>query len=85
MRRSRRLVAVVGAAGVVAAAMAAPAVGAQPSRSATKAAQTAPQVRTQQHTVTLITGDTVTVTTGPDGKYAVEVQRAPGPRVGRSS
>ncbi|MFI0815458.1 S8 family serine peptidase [Streptomyces sp. NPDC021098] len=78
MRRLRRLVAVVGAAGVVAAAMAAPAVGAQPSRSAAKAPQAAPPVRTQQHTVTLITGDTVTVTTGPDGKYAVEVQRAPG-------
>ena len=77
MRRSRRLVAVVGAAGVVA-VMAAPVAGARPSQSAAKASPTAQAVRTQQHPVTLITGDTVTVTTGPDGKYAVEVERAPG-------
>ncbi|MFD7502358.1 S8 family serine peptidase [Streptomyces sp. NPDC059850] len=77
MRRSRRLVAVVGAAGVVA-VLATPVAGARPSQSAAQATEAAPPVRTQQHTVTLITGDTVTVTTGPDGKYAVEVERAPG-------
>ncbi|MBL1116551.1 S8 family serine peptidase [Streptomyces sp. 110] len=73
MRRLRRFLAVVGAAGVMG-AMAAPVASGRPSQAAAEA----PPVRTQQHTVTLITGDTVSVTTGPDGKYAVEVQRAPG-------
>ncbi|WP_438452585.1 S8 family serine peptidase [Streptomyces asiaticus] len=73
MRRLRRFLAVVGAAGVMG-AMAAPVASGRPSQAAAEA----PPARTQQHTVTLITGDTVSVTTGADGKYAVEVERAPG-------
>ncbi|AQW49196.1 S8 family peptidase [Streptomyces violaceusniger] len=73
MRRLRRFLAVVGAAGVMG-AMAAPVASGRPSQAAAEA----PPVRTQQHTVTLITGDTVSVTTGADGKYAVEVKRGAG-------
>ncbi|WP_413806307.1 S8 family serine peptidase [Streptomyces sp. OE57] len=72
MRRSRRLLATVGVAGVLG-TLAAPTASGQPSQSA----KTPPAV-TQQHTVTLITGDTVTLTAGADGQYAVEVERGTG-------
>ncbi|MBU3870241.1 hypothetical protein KN815_41225 [Streptomyces sp. 4503] len=73
MRRLRRFLAVVGAAGVMG-AMAAPVASGRPSQAAVET----PPVHTQQHTVTLITGDTVSVSTGADGKYAVEVERGAG-------
>ncbi|MFK4264791.1 S8 family serine peptidase [Streptomyces milbemycinicus] len=72
MRRLRRLLAVTGAAGLLS-GLAVPVASGQPSQAAPKG----PSVRTE-HTVTLITGDTVTVTPGDDGRYAVDVKRAPG-------
>lgn len=63
MRRSRRLLAAVGVAGVLG-GLATPVASGQPSQRGATGTPAAP-VRTQQHTVTLITGDTVTVTTAP--------------------
>ncbi|MFD5387549.1 S8 family serine peptidase [Streptomyces sp. NPDC127074] len=76
MRRSRRLLAAVGVAGVLG-GLATPVASGQPSQRGATGTPAAP-VRTQQHTVTLITGDTVTVTTGADGRSAVDVERGHG-------
>lgn len=76
MRRSRRLLAAVGVAGVLG-GLATPVASGQPSQRGATGTPAAP-VRTQQHTVTLITGDTVTVTTGADGRSAVDVDRGHG-------
>ncbi|MEV6594543.1 S8 family peptidase [Streptomyces acidicola] len=79
MRRLHALWAVAGAAGLLAGAItpaaAAPAPGSPVTvPGPTPAAGTAPAVQT----VTLITGDTVTLTAGPDGKNAVDVRRGEG-------
>ncbi|QFR00932.1 S8 family serine peptidase [Streptomyces phaeolivaceus] len=74
MRRLHTLGAVAGAAGLLAAAITpatadpTTAAGPEPVNS------TAPTTRT----VTLITGDTVSLTAGPDGKHAVDVRRGAG-------
>ncbi|MER6154606.1 S8 family serine peptidase [Streptomyces sp. NPDC001868] len=75
MRRLHALWAVAGAAGLLAGAVTPAAAGAvsptiQPGSTKTP--------HTDAQAVTLITGDTVSVTTGPDGKSAVEVERGKG-------
>ncbi|MGX1915660.1 S8 family serine peptidase [Streptomyces phaeochromogenes] len=81
MRRLHALWAVAGAAallaGVITPAMAGPESpvtdpGATPVQSVTTPGATGTQ------TVTLITGDTVSLTSGPDGKHAVDVRRGKG-------
>ncbi|MER6959525.1 S8 family serine peptidase [Streptomyces sp. NPDC000618] len=75
MRRLHALWAVAGAAGLLAGAVTPAA--ADPAPPLTQPDTTrAPRADTQ--TVTLITGDTVSVTTGPDGKSAVDIERGKG-------
>ncbi|MFF0163625.1 S8 family serine peptidase [Streptomyces sp. NPDC005263] len=81
MRRLNALWAVAGAAGLLTGAVTPAAAG---SGSQVSAPDTTP-VRggaetgaTKTQTVTLITGDTVSLSTGPDGKSAVDVQRGKG-------
>ncbi|MGW0941118.1 S8 family peptidase [Streptomyces sp. NPDC002623] len=85
MRRLHALWAVAGAAGMVAGAIAPAAAG--PGSPATEPGTTSPQSvttpdtrqgATSTQTVTLITGDTVSLTTGADGKNAVDVRRGKG-------
>ncbi|RPE39626.1 subtilisin family serine protease [Streptomyces sp. Ag109_O5-1] len=78
MRRLHALWAVAGAAGLLAGAIT-PATAA-PSSSVTTPVTplTGPSTTTPPQTVTLITGDTVTLTVGPDGKNAVDVRRGKG-------
>ncbi|MEV0739575.1 hypothetical protein AB0I51_27380 [Streptomyces sp. NPDC050549] len=74
MRRLHALWAVAGTAGLLAGALtpATAAAGSTVSTHLTGPSTTPPQ------TVTLITGDTVTLTVGPDGKNAVDVRRGEG-------
>ncbi|MFJ8106483.1 S8 family peptidase [Streptomyces sp. NPDC096132] len=74
MRRLHALWAGAAAAGLLAGAIppAAAAFGASVTTAPTGTRTTAPQI------VTLITGDTVSLTTGPDGKSAVDVRRGKG-------
>ncbi|MEU5322285.1 S8 family serine peptidase [Streptomyces sp. NPDC021056] len=75
MRRLHAFWVVAGAAGLLAGAVTPAAAGPAPlldQPGTTRAS------RTDTQTVTLITGDTVSVTTGPDGKSAVEVERGKG-------
>ncbi|MGW1778223.1 S8 family serine peptidase [Streptomyces sp. NPDC002143] len=85
MRRLHALWAVAGAAGLVAGAIAPVAAG--PGSPVTEPGATSPQSvttpdtrqgATSTQTVTLITGDTVSLTTGADGKNAVDVRRGKG-------
>ncbi|MFE2941423.1 S8 family serine peptidase [Streptomyces sp. NPDC059255] len=81
MRRLQALWAAAGTAGLLTAAVT-PAMAGPESPVTTSRATSTPDLsgsgasRTQ--TVTLITGDTVSFTTGPDGKYAVDVRRGKG-------
>ncbi|MEU0068141.1 S8 family serine peptidase [Streptomyces sp. NPDC006332] len=81
MRRLHALWAVAGAAGLLAGAIV-PATAGPRSPVATSSATSTPDLTgsgaTSTQTVTLITGDTVSVTAGPDGKYAVDVRRGKG-------
>ncbi|MFL5994831.1 MAG: S8 family serine peptidase [Streptomyces sp.] len=81
MRRLHALWAVAGAAGLLAGAIAPATAGPRSPVTAPRATST-PDVTgsgaTSTQTITLITGDTVSVTTGPDGKSAVDVQRGKG-------
>ncbi|TDN87768.1 S8 family serine peptidase [Microbacterium sp. BK668] len=79
LRRARAVTAAVGCVaialaglGLAAPANAAPANGAPPSEAAT----TTPPTRADEHTVTLITGDRVHVTTLPGGERVVDVETA---------
>ncbi|MEU5032114.1 S8 family serine peptidase [Streptomyces milbemycinicus] len=75
MRRLHAFWAVAGAAGLLAGAVTPAAAG--PASPLDQPGTTrAPHADTQ--TVTLITGDTVSVTTGPDGKSAVDIERGKG-------
>ncbi|MEU0204953.1 S8 family serine peptidase [Streptomyces canus] len=81
MRRHHAFWAVAGAAGLLTGVITPAAAG---SGSQVTAPESTP-VRsgagtgaTSTQTVTLITGDTVSLSTGPDGKYAVDVQRGKG-------
>ncbi|MEU1184147.1 S8 family serine peptidase [Streptomyces sp. NPDC005820] len=81
MRRLHALGAVAGAAGLLAGAIAPAAAGpGSPvtGRDATSVSATAGTGTPASQTVTLVTGDTVTLTAGPDGKNAVEVRRGAG-------
>ncbi|WP_266586675.1 S8 family serine peptidase [Streptomyces sp. NBC_00365] len=73
MRRLHALWAMTGAAALLAGAVA-------PSAAAPAPSPDTPSGTAQgtTQTVTLITGDTVSVTTGPDGKSAVEIERGKG-------
>uniref|UniRef100_A0AAU1ZWF7 S8 family serine peptidase n=1 Tax=Streptomyces sp. NBC_00093 TaxID=2975649 RepID=A0AAU1ZWF7_9ACTN len=75
MRRLHALWAVAGAAGLLAGAVT-PAAAGPVSPTIQPGSTQTPHTDTQ--TVTLITGDTVSVTTGPDGRSAVEVERGKG-------
>ncbi|MHB9856768.1 S8 family serine peptidase [Streptomyces sp. YIM S03343] len=81
MRRLHAVWAVAGAAGLLAGAMSPAAAGpgflfTGPDATSVPAGAAAAAPATQ--TVTLITGDTVSLSTGPDGKQAVEVRRGAG-------
>ncbi|MGP4047800.1 S8 family serine peptidase [Streptomyces sp. 2A115] len=88
MRRLHALWAVAGAAGLLTGAITPAAAGsgssvttpdAPPVRSGAKTGATnAKTGAANTQTVTLITGDTVSLSEGPDGKYAVDVQRGEG-------
>lgn len=70
LRRARALTAITAGVAVVACiGLAAPANGAPPSDGST----TTPAARADEHTVTLITGDRVHVSTLPDGRQIVDV------------
>ncbi|MER5754037.1 S8 family serine peptidase [Streptomyces sp. NPDC002088] len=77
MRRLHALWAVAGTAGLLAGAIA-PAAAARPLSSATKPSTGAAATARSTQIVTLITGDTVSLTEGADGKSAVDVQRGQG-------
>ncbi|MFE4967126.1 hypothetical protein [Streptomyces sp. NPDC056660] len=83
MRRLHALWALAGAAGLLAGAIT-PATAAPgspvttPVTPLTGPSTTIAQTATPPATVTLITGDTVTLTVGPDGKNAVDVRRGKG-------
>ncbi|MCX4765604.1 S8 family serine peptidase [Streptomyces sp. NBC_01275] len=84
MRRLHALWAVAGAAGLLAGAVA-PASAGSPVTTPTPApgspvttALTGPSTASTPQTVTLITGDTVSLTAGPDGRSAVDVRRGKG-------
>ncbi|MFD4603547.1 S8 family serine peptidase [Streptomyces sp. NPDC058464] len=78
MRRLHALWAVAGAAGLLAGAIT-PATAAPGSPVTTPVTALAgPSTTAAPQTVTLITGDTVTLTVGPDGKNAVDVRRGKG-------
>ncbi|MGW6009314.1 S8 family peptidase [Streptomyces sp. NPDC055210] len=74
MRRLQALWAVAGAAGLLAAAVTP--TTAAPDATRVRSAATSDASNTR--TVTLITGDTVSLTAGPDGKQAVDVRRGKG-------
>ncbi|MEU0068143.1 S8 family serine peptidase [Streptomyces sp. NPDC006332] len=81
MRRHHAFWAVAGAAGLLTGAIVPAAAGSGSQATAPDATPThsgAGAGATKTQTVTLITGDTVSVTAGPDGKYAVDVQRGKG-------
>ncbi len=85
MRRLHALWAVAGAAGLVAGAVAPAAAGPVPPvtepgalRPQSAATPVTGQGATSTQIVTLITGDTVSLTAGPDGRSAVEVRRGKG-------
>lgn len=73
MRRLHALWAMTGAAALLAGAVAPSAAAPIPSPDAPPGA-----AQGSTRTVTLITGDTVSLTAGPDGKYAVDIQRGKG-------
>lgn len=81
MRRHHAFWAVAGAAGLLTGAITPAAAG---SGSQVTAPESTPVQSgagtgaTSTQTVTLITGDTVSLSAGPDGKYAVDVQRGKG-------
>ncbi|MPY58926.1 S8 family serine peptidase [Streptomyces spongiae] len=81
MRRLHALWAVAGAAGLFAGAVT-PATAAPESPVTEPGAKPVPSVTTPgatgTQTVTLITGDTVSLTAGPDGRHAVDVRRGNG-------
>ncbi|MFC4498334.1 MULTISPECIES: S8 family serine peptidase [Streptomyces] len=78
MRRLHALWAVAGAAGLLAGAIT-PATAAPGSPDTTPVTSlTDPRSTTPPQIVTLITGDTVSLTVGPDGKNAVDVRRGKG-------
>ena len=77
MRRLHALWAVAGTAGLLAGAIA-PTAAAKSTSPATKPGTAAAATAHSTQTVTLITGDTVTVTTAADGTHAVDVQRGQG-------
>ncbi len=81
MRRLQALWGVAGAAGLLTGAITPVTAGSgspvtAPDAAPVQSGATAGATRTQ--TVTLITGDTVSLSVGPDGKYAVDVQRGKG-------
>ncbi|MFE7761741.1 S8 family serine peptidase [Streptomyces sp. NPDC057438] len=87
MRRLHTLGAAAGAAGLLAAAItpatAGPGIADARTRaigigSATGGGTTGPVSAPTSRTVTLITGDTVSITPGPDGRHAVDVRRGAG-------
>ncbi|WP_369029482.1 S8 family peptidase [Streptomyces adonidis] len=81
MRRLHALWAVAGAAGLLAGAIAPATAGPRspvPTFRATSTPDLTRSGATSTQTVTLITGDTVSVTTGADGKNAVDVRRGQG-------
>uniref|UniRef100_A0AAU1ZUN0 S8 family serine peptidase n=1 Tax=Streptomyces sp. NBC_00093 TaxID=2975649 RepID=A0AAU1ZUN0_9ACTN len=81
MRRLHALWAVAGAAGLLAGAIAPATAGPRSPVPTSRATSTPDLTRsgaTSTQTVTLITGDTVSVTTGADGKNAVDVRRGQG-------
>ncbi|MCX4420783.1 S8 family serine peptidase [Streptomyces mirabilis] len=73
MRRLHALWAMTGAAALLAGAVAPSAAAPTPSPDAPPGT-----AHGSTRTVTLITGDTVSLTAGPDGKYAVDIQRGKG-------
>ncbi|WP_406343334.1 S8 family peptidase [Streptomyces sp. NBC_01578] len=77
MRRLHALWAVAGTAGLLAGAIA-PTAAAKSTSPATKPGTAAAATAHSTQTVTLITGDTVTVTTAADETHAVDVQRGQG-------
>ncbi|MFF3378424.1 S8 family serine peptidase [Streptomyces sp. NPDC002680] len=81
MRRLHALWAVAGAAGLLAGAIVPATAGPRSPVPTSRATSTPDLTRsgaTSTQTVTLITGDTVSVTTGADGKNAVDVRRGQG-------
>ncbi|MDH6625848.1 subtilisin family serine protease [Streptomyces sp. LBL] len=81
MRRLQALWAVAGAAGLLTGAVTPAAAGSGSqvtAPDATPVRSGAESGATNTQTVTLITGDTVSLTAGPDGKQAVDVQRGKG-------
>ncbi|MFE9648422.1 S8 family serine peptidase [Streptomyces sp. NPDC006365] len=81
MRRLHALWAVAGAAGLLTGAITPAAAGSGlpvTAPDATPVQSGAKTGATNTQTVTLITGDTVSLSAGPDGKYAVDVQRGKG-------
>ncbi|MFF4396231.1 S8 family serine peptidase [Streptomyces sp. NPDC001480] len=81
MRRLHALWAVAGTAGLLAGVVTPATAG--PGSPATESRATSTQASvgsgaTRTQTVTLITGDTVSLTTGPDGRYAVDVRHGKG-------
>ncbi|WP_328224203.1 S8 family serine peptidase [Streptomyces sp. NBC_00310] len=87
MRRLHTLGAVAGAAGLLAAAITPAAAGTATSTATATSTSTSTSTSTKKtdtaststtQTVTLITGDTVSLTAGPDGRYAVDVRRGAG-------
>ncbi|MGW0757680.1 S8 family peptidase [Streptomyces sp. NPDC002814] len=81
MRRLHALWAVAGAAGLLTGAIMPAAAGSGLPVSAPDTTPVQSGAKTgapNQQTVTLVTGDTVSLTTSPDGKYAVDVQRGKG-------
>ncbi|MEV7870048.1 S8 family serine peptidase [Streptomyces sp. NPDC088124] len=81
MRRLHAFWAVAGAAGLLAVGVAPAAAGPRApvtEPGAPNARGAAPAGAPDPRTVTLVTGDTVSLTSGPDGKYAVDVRRGKG-------
>ncbi len=81
MRRLHALWAVAGAAGLLTGVITPATAGSGPrvtAPDAPPARGSAETAATKTQTVTLITGDTVTLSVGPDGKHAVDVQRGKG-------
>ncbi|MEV2210358.1 hypothetical protein AB0H86_02355 [Streptomyces sp. NPDC050997] len=81
MRRLNALWAVAGAAGLLTGAVTPAAAGSGSqitAPDATPVRSGAGTGATNTQTVTLITGDTVSLSVGPDGKYAIDVQRGKG-------
>ncbi|MET9789594.1 S8 family serine peptidase [Streptomyces canus] len=81
MRRLQALWAVAGTAALLTGAITPAAAGSESTVTVPDATPVPSGARagsTNTQTVTLITGDTVSLTVGPDGKYAVDVQRGKG-------